>query len=205
MIEFFVNAYKDASVIQIALEIIAFLFGIISVVFAKNENILVYPTGLVSTIIIVYLMYQAQYYGDMTVNVYYSIMSFYGWIIWRKSNSENTVSISRTSTKQKWIGLLIFFATMVFTYLVYQFFNHQMEISNYIDIFTSGIFFTAMWLMALKKIESWTLWIIGDAIAIPLFAYRGLGILSLQYIIFLILAISAFNQWKKILNNSRQM
>ena len=94
--------------------------------------------------------------------------------------------------------------TMVFTYFVYVGFDYTIEIPNYIDILTSGIFFTAMWYMANKKLENWTLWIIANIITIPLYAYRGLGILSLQYIIFTILAISAYLEWKKILNNNIQ-
>jgi nicotinamide mononucleotide transporter len=66
----------------------------------------------------------------------------------------------------------------------------------------SGIFFTGMWYMANKKIENWTLWIIGDIIVTPLYAYRGLGMLALQYLIFTILAISAYLEWRKILNKS---
>jgi nicotinamide mononucleotide transporter len=88
---------------------------------------------------------------------------------------------------------------MIITYLVYVFFEYKLEIPNYIDIFTSGIFFTAMWYMALKKIENWTLWIIGDCIAVPLFAYRGLGMLSLQYFIFSIMAIVAYLSWRTYL------
>lgn len=204
MIEFFLNAYKNTSNTQITFEIIAFVFGIISVVMAKKENILVYPTGIISTIITVYLLYNAQYFGDMTMNVYYSIMSIYGWMMWRKSKNNSTISISTTTTKEKYIGFLFFLTTMIVTFFVYQFFEYAMEIPNYIDIFTSGIFFTAMWLMANKKIENWILWIVGDIIVVPLFAYRGLGMLALQYLIFTILAISAYYQWKKILNNNLQ-
>jgi nicotinamide mononucleotide transporter len=202
MIEFFLNAYKNTSNTQIAFEIIAFVFGIISVIMAKKENILVYPTGIIATIITVYLLYNAQYFGDMTVNIYYSIMSIYGWMMWRKSKNNSTISITTTTTKEKYIGFLFFLTTMIVTFFVYQFFDYAMEIPNYIDIFTSGIFFTAMWLMANKKIENWILWIVGDIIVVPLFAYRGLGMLALQYLIFTILAISAYYQWKKILNNN---
>ena len=73
---------------------------------------------------------------------------------------------------------------------------------NYIDILTSGIFFTAMWYMAKRKIENWTLWIIGDIITVPLYAYRGLGILALQYLIFTIIAIYAYLEWKKYLQKT---
>jgi nicotinamide mononucleotide transporter len=204
LLDFFIQQYKNVSTQQIALESTAFVFGILSVYFAKKENIWVYPTGLISTIITVYLLYQASYFGDMTMNAYYSIMSIYGWFNWSKSANEPELKITRTSKKEKIIGFLLFLLTMAFTYLVYVFFNYKLEIPNYIDIFTSGIFFTAMWYMALKKIENWTLWILGDLIAIPLFAYRGLGMLSLQYFIFTIIAIMAYLKWKRILNKYNQ-
>lgn len=203
MIEFFLNAYKTASNLQILLEFLAFVFGIISVWLAKKENILVYPTGLISTVITVYLLFKAQYFGDMTMNFYYSVMSIYGWIMWSKSKLKPNLEISRTNPKEKIIGTSFFLMTIIITFLVYRFFEYKLEIPNYIDIFTSGIFFTAMWYMALKKIESWTLWILGDCIAVPLFAYRGLGMLALQYLIFTILAIYAYLEWKKILNNKQ--
>ena len=203
MIDFFLNAYKNTSNFQIFLEFIAFVFGILSVWFAKKENILVYPTGIISTVITVYILYKAQYFGDMTMNFYYSIMSIYGWIMWTKSKNQTELEITNTNIKERLIGVGLFFLTMIITYLVYKFFEYKLEIPNYIDIFTSGIFFTAMWYMAIKKIENWLLWIIGDLIALPLFAYRGLGMLSMQYIIFTILAISAYLEWKTILNNKQ--
>ena len=201
MIDFLISQYKNASTTQICLEFLAFVFGIISVYCAKKENIWVYPTGLISTVITVYLLYQASYFGDMTMNAYYSIMSIYGWYKWMSKSKEPELLITRTNSKEKIIGFIFFILTMFITYLVYKFFDYKLEIPNYIDIFTSGIFFTAMWYMAIKKIESWTLWIIGDCIAVPLFAHRGLGMLSLQYLIFTILAILAYLEWKKILNN----
>lgn len=199
MFDFLFDQYKDASTTQIVLEFLAFVFGIASVFYAKKENILVYPTGLIATVITVYLLYQAKYFGDMTMNVYYSIMSIYGWYKWMSKSNQPDLEITRTSLKEKVIGVILFVATAFITYLVYKFFDYKLEIPNYIDIFTSGLFFTAMWYMALKKIENWTLWIIGDCIVVPLFAYRGLGMLSLQYLIFTILAIMAYLEWKKTL------
>ncbi len=199
MIDFFISQYKNASSLQIGAEFIAFCFGIMSVYFAKKENIWVYPTGLVSTLITVYLLYQAVYFADMTMNIYYSIMSIYGWYRWIPNAQLPGLKISRTTLQEKFIGFGLFVLTMIITYLVYVFFEYKLEIPNYIDIFTSGIFFTAMWYMALKKIENWTLWIIGDCIAVPLFAYRGLGMLSLQYFIFSIMAIVAYLSWRTYL------
>jgi len=199
MFEFLFDQYKNATIIQIVLEFMAFAFGIASVYYARKENILVYPVGLIATTITVYLMYQAHYFADMTMNFYYSVMSIYGWYKWKKNKSEPDLEITRTTKREKIIGVGLFVLTMCITYAVYAFFDYTLEIPNYIDIFTSGLFFTAMWYMALKKIENWTLWIIGDFIVVPLFAYRGLGMLSLQYLIFTVLAIMAYLEWKKTL------
>jgi nicotinamide mononucleotide transporter len=199
MFEFLFDQYKNALTTQIVLEFLAFVFGIASVFYAKKENILVYPTGLVTTVITVYLLYQAKYFADMTMNIYYSVMSVYGWYKWTSKSNGPNLEITRTTHREKVIGVLLFIATAIITYLVYKFFDYKLEIPNYIDIFTSGLFFTAMWYMALKKIENWTLWIIGDCIVVPLFAYRGLWMLSLQYLIFTILAIMAYLEWKRTL------
>jgi nicotinamide mononucleotide transporter len=201
MIEFFLNAYKDASTTQIILEFIAFVFGILSVWFAKKENIWVYPTGLIATIITTYLLYIVGYIGDMMINGYFAIMSIYGWYNWtRKGNNADNLAITRTDNREKIIGIVLFFATIFVVFEIYFLFDYEIKAANYIDIFASGIFFTGMWFMANKKIENWTLWILGDLIVTPLYAYRGLGMLSLQYLIFTILAISAYLKWKKSLN-----
>lgn len=203
MLDFFISQYQNASILQIVLEFLVFVFGIASVVLAKKENIWVYPTGLIATVITTYLLYQAKYFGDMTMNAYYSLMSLYGWYKWTAKTNEPAVKITRTNLREKLIGLGLFGLTMVITYMVYKFFDYILEIPNYIDIFTSGLFFTAMWYMALKKIENWTLWIIGDCIVVPLFAYRGLGMLSLQYFIFTILAVYGYLEWKKIIQEKK--
>ncbi|QMU66628.1 MAG: nicotinamide riboside transporter PnuC [Flavobacteriaceae bacterium] len=204
MFDFFLKSYQNTPTLFIVLEGIAFVFGIASVWYAKKENILVYPTGLIATIITVYLLYKATYFGDMMMNLYYSIMSIYGWWNWsRKKNNKTVVPISGTTVKEKIVGVFWMAATMLLTYSVYNYFGNEIKTENYLDIFTSGIFFTAMWYMANKKIENWTLWIFADIITVPLYAYRGLGMLSLQYLIFTILAIQGYNAWKKSLNKPR--
>lgn len=203
ILDFFLSAYKNTPALYIVLEAIAFVFGIASVWYAKKENILVYPTGLVATIITVYLLYKVEYFGDMMMNFYYSVMSIYGWWNWsRTKNNKIVVPISRTTFKEKIIGIILVIITMIVTYAVYLYFNNEIKTENYIDIFTSGIFFTAMWYMANKKLENWTLWIFADIITIPLYAYRGLGMLSLQYLIFTILAIQGYLAWKKSLHKN---
>jgi len=203
--DFFLDPYKEREFYLILLEAIAFVFGIASVVYAKKENILVYPSGLVATVITVYLFYVDALFGDMMMNFYYSVMSIYGWWNWaRVQNNEKVVHISRTNAREKGIGFILFIATMIVTYAVYKVFGTILSASNYIDIFTSGVFFTAMWYMANKKLENWTLWILADLITVPLYAYRGWGMLSLQYLIFTVLAIQGYMVWKKNINNNLQ-
>jgi nicotinamide mononucleotide transporter len=205
MIDFFLDSYKNAPFWHIFLEFLVFVFGILSVWFAKKENIWVYPTGLIATIISVYLLYVAGYLGDMIINGYFSVMSIYGWYVWAKGGkTDDYLPITRTNTKEKVIGILLFFTTVLVVYGIYNYFDYEIKEENYIDMIASGIFFSGMWYMAKKKIENWTLWIIGDIIVVPLYAYRGLGMLALQYLIFTILAISAYIEWKRILDNKIQ-
>ncbi|APA91365.1 MULTISPECIES: nicotinamide riboside transporter PnuC [Myroides] len=204
MIDFFFGAYREASTLQIVLESIVFIFGIMSVWYAGKENILVYPTGIIATIITVYLLYVIGYYGDMILNGYYSIMSVYGWYNWsRQKDGDTLLKISRTNTSEKIKGLIIFAVTLVIIYGVYHFSGKEILPENYIDIITSGIFFTGMYYMALKKIENWTLWIIGDIISVPLYAYRGYGILAVQFAIFTVLATMAYISWYKTINREK--
>lgn len=198
MNEFFFSMYRDVPGWIIALETIVFFFGILSVYFAKQQNIWVFPTGLIATTISVFLLYRAGYMADMTINLYYSLMSIYGWYCWAKpSENGKTLTVSRTSPNEKIIGVTLFVLTIIVTFTIYKIFDVTLLTENYVDLFTSGLFFTAMWYMARKKLENWTLWIVGDLITIPLYAYKGLGILSLQYVIFTVLALLGYLAWKK--------
>lgn len=202
VLDFFFEPYNGRSVLLIVLEAIAFVFGIVSVYLAKKEHIGVYPTGIVATLITMYLFFIDRLLGDMIMNAYYSIMSFYGWYEWSRVQDQKKVrQISRVNEKEKRIAFVLIIVTMIVMYAVYRLTGTPIASSNGIDILSSGLFFTAMWLMALKKLENWTLWIIANCISVPLYAYRGWGMLSLQYVIFTVLAIQGYNQWKKSLDS----
>ena len=199
MFETIINQYQSIPNWQIGIEIVIFIFGVLSVYFAKKENVLVYPTGIICTILSVYIMFHAKYYADMSINIYYSVMSIYGWFQWKKITNGEVLSISRTNLKEKIIGVILFLITALICIYIYKFFNYKLQINNYLDIFTTSLFFTAMWYMAKKKIENWTLWIVGNTFAVYIFFDRQLYIIAMQYIIFTILAISAYIEWKKYL------
>lgn len=200
--DFFLSSYSDYSSIDIILEFLAFWFGIISVVFAKKQNILVYPTGIICTIITMYLMYKVSLLGHILVNLLYTIISFFGWWNWsRRENNDLVVKVSKFTYNDLTKSLLIFFFIVFIAYFAHNFFatNFEGQIKE-LDILTSGIFVTAMWLMANKKLENWILWIIGNVITIPLYLSSDKIILSIQYVIFTILAVQAYIEWNKSLS-----
>ena len=203
MIDFLFAQYKDYPTHEIILEIVAIIFGLISVLFAKKNNILVYPTGIVSTLVFVYLLYKWELIGDMLINGYYTTMSIYGWYLWNlKKGGENEYPISIMNKKEVGKGIIIFVITVLFVILVYHFFDKFNSWTAYVDTFTTGIFFVGMWLMAKRKIENWILWIVGDLVSIPLYFYKGYTFTSLQYLIFTIIAIYAYLEWKKYLQKT---
>ena len=198
IIEFLLSPYQSASFQDIALEITAVLFGIASVYFAKQEKIAVYPTGIVSTVIYVYVCWTFELYGDFLINIYYTAMSIYGWILWSKINGDQTELQITYSTRKDWIkASAIFLSTAILVVLVYRYFDRFDRFTDYADTFTTGMFFAAMWLMANKKIEHWILWIIANSISIPLYLVKGLGFTAIQYFLFLILAYQGWLAWKK--------
>ena len=203
MIEFLFAQYKDYPNYLIALELIAVVFGIISVLFARKNNILVYPTGLISTILYVYILFEFQLYGDLIINFYYTIMSFLGWYLWSKTkDGHDEFPISNINRKEILVSTLIFTITLTFVALVYHFFDKFTDWTAYVDALTTGLFFVGMWLMAKRKIENWILWIIADAISIPLYFYKGLTFSSFQFILFTIIAILGYKEWKRFLQKT---
>ena len=204
MFDLLFQQYSDYQTLDISLEIIAVVFGILSVLFSKKNNILVYPTGMISTSIFTYLLFKWSLLGDMMINAYYFMMSIYGWYIWTRKVNNIVTPISKVSSPEKITSLIIFFFSLSFVYGIYNYFDKWGSYTSYIDNFTTAIFFVAMWLMANRKIENWIFWIIGNIISIPLYFYKGLTFTSIQYIIFTVIAISGYYTWKKILDNSNQ-
>lgn len=202
MLDFLFEQYKNYPTYEIVLEITAVIFGLLSVWFAKKDNILVFPTGLINTSIYVFLLWKWSLLGDMMINAYYFVMSIYGWYLWtRKKNNTAEYPIARITPFEKKMSVFIFFTTIAFVIAVYIFFNKFTHYTSYIDTFVTGIFFVGMWLMARRKIENWIFWIIGDIISIPMYFVKGYSFTSIQYLIFTIIAIFGYLEWKKILNN----
>lgn len=183
------------------LEVLGVFFGLLSVIYAKKESILVFPTGIISVLIYVYICFNARLYADMSINAYYFVMSVYGWYYWsRKDDAKHNTPIT-TNTKKDWIWsiTILLVSFVVLSQLLIHFTDSDVPI---IDALTTSIFFVGMQLMARKKIENWLAWIIGDFISIPLYYYKGLVLTSFQFFVFFIIAIFGYLSWKKTLELS---
>lgn len=183
------------------LEFIGVIAGIASVWFSRKENILVYPIGLVNTIIFVYISLEGSLYGEASVNLYYTVMSIYGWILWSRKNDKKEIVLQVTySNKKEWLQQLLFFAAFYIaifyslTYLKNIFYSNTVPLA---DAFASATAYTCMWLMAKKKVESWIWWIATNLASIPLYYIKGYAFTSVQYIILLVMAIAGWITWRQ--------
>ena len=181
------------------LEFIGVIAGIASVWFSRKENILVYPVGLINTIIYIFISVEGSLYGEASVNLYYTVMSIYGWILWSRRNEKKESLLQITySSRKEWLYQLLFFALFyigIYFALVYlkNVFN-----SNTIplaDAFASATAYTGMWLMAKKKVESWIWWIATNVASIPLYYIKGYAFTSVQYIVLLVMAVAGLITW----------
>lgn len=209
--QLFLKPYESYTTWQVILEAVAAVFGLLSVHFSVKKNIWVYPTGLVSTVIYVFLLYRFGLLGDMLINFYYTVMSIYGWILWAKNSSDQVhIEVNRTSRVEWRTAAGLFALSVAFVAIVYYFkpaidqgfridgvslgWAH-LDWANWLDVITTAIFLVGMWLMARRKIENWLFWIVGDFICVPMMMYKGLAITSIQYFVFTIMAIIGYRQW----------
>lgn len=195
----FLNNLRDTT----WLEIIAVALGIASVWYARRENILVYPTGIVSVLIYVYICFFSRLYADAGINFFYFVMSVYGWYKWtHNTDTGRTLEISINSKRQQVAGIGLTIASYwTILGLIWLFnFDDKVYMNSYVpwvDSFTTAIFLVGMLLMARKKVENWIYWIIADIVSIPLYFMKGLVFTSFQYVVFLILAILGYIEWRK--------
>jgi nicotinamide mononucleotide transporter len=183
------------------LEAIAVVFGIASVFFSRRESIWVYPVGMVNTIIYIYISFEGQLLGEASVNIYYTIMSIWGWWLWGRRNPQHEkVLLISTSSAKEWRQQLLFFALFyigIYAALTYLKKDFAQGAIPWADAFASATAYTGMWLMAKKKVESWWWWIFTNLASIPLYFVKGYVFTSFQYILLVVLAVLGLLEWQK--------
>lgn len=172
-------------------EVFAVLFLLLSVGFAVKNNILTWPTGIISNVIYMYIFYNLNIFGNTFIQAVFILQSIDGWYKWKNNNTRKISTLDTIDFTQTII------ATMVLSFLVYFFLVLTDSKSPILDSSTTAISIMGVILLSLKKVESWYFWILTDIIYIWFFLKEGLYLSSLTYIIILILAIIGLIQWKK--------
>jgi nicotinamide mononucleotide transporter len=195
------QSFIDGLLQTSALEFIAVLAGIASVWFSKKEQVLVYPVGLINTTIFVYLSFKGHLLGEASVNIYYTVMSVYGWWLWtRKNDQQQTILQIQFSTNKELLQQLLFFAAfyvVLYTALSFSKASFAPGAIPWADALSSAAAYTGMWLMAKKKVESWYYWIATNIFSIPLYFVKGYVFTSVQFFVLLMLAIAGLIEWRK--------
>ena len=183
------------------LEAIAVMAGILSVWYSRQEHILVYPIGLINTTIYIYLSLQGQLYGEASVNLYYTVVSLYGWAAWsRKDAQQQHVLRIQHSTRGGWIAQLAFFLLcflLIFALLSQLKESFAPGAIPWADALASAAAYTGMWLMTRKKVESWYWWILTNIVSIPLYVVKGYAFTGVYYLILFFLAVNGLFEWRK--------
>jgi nicotinamide mononucleotide transporter len=183
------------------LEFIAVLSGIVSVWYSRCEDILVYPTGLINTLAYVWLSFHSSLFGEASVNLYYTVLSIYGWILWAKKDQQHRVVLHITkSSRKELVQQFAFFGTgyaLMFFALTFLKRGFAPMAIPWADAFASATAYTGMWLMTKKKVESWHWWIATNIASIPLYFVKHYVFTSVYYIVLLILAVAGLVEWSK--------
>jgi nicotinamide mononucleotide transporter len=182
-------------------EYIAVVAGIVSVWFSKKENILVYPVGLINTIIYVYLSFKYHLIGEAGVNFYYTVISIWGWFLWSKKDVQQQPKLGISFSNKKEVAQQVLFFALL--YIVIYFLLRYLKGAFYegaipwADALASAAAFTGMWLMTRKKVESWWWWIVTNIASIPLYFVKGLVFTSVYYLVLLLFAFSGLSEWRR--------
>ena len=196
----FIDGMKQTS----WLEYIAVFTGIAGVWLQKKENIWVFPIGLVNTIIYVWISVKGNLFGEASVNLYYTVVMIYGWILWAKKDTHQHHIVNiKFSTAKEWLQQILFFAffyTTIFFILTFVKKSFAPNAIPWADAFASATAYTGMWLMANKKVESWYWWIATNIASIPLYFVKHYVFTSVYYLILLIMAFFGLVEWMKRAN-----
>ncbi|WP_037318023.1 nicotinamide riboside transporter PnuC [Salegentibacter sp. Hel_I_6] len=184
------------------LQAIGTIFGVVQVLLARKNNIHNYLFGIVSILISLFVMYRSKLYADIILNLYYLVMSIYGWFYWKfgRKAKETPISYSDKKDLLKAFGIVL----ACFTLMTYWLRFHTDSDVPFWDATVSGFAWAGMWLMAKRKMENWIFLNISNSIAIPLLIYKELYIYAGLTVFLFIVGTSGYFKWRKIINNEKR-
>lgn len=181
------------------LEWTAVAFGVSQVLLARKNNILLYPTGIISVCCASILLFQSSLYAETLLQGYYLLMSIYGWANWQSRSASGASKITRSSSREKWITWAIAGVGWGLLYWILRTYTDS-DVSG-VDAFVSSTAWAGMWLLAKRKLENWIWLNVSNLVAIPLLLYKQLLMFSILTLILFVVAIFGYLDWKKTLDN----
>lgn len=179
------------------LEIIAVLTAIIYLFYSIKADKMLWFYGFISSCIFVYICYNAGIYAETAINLYYVIISIYGWIHWTVFKGTKAKEIPYSKIKSHEILITLVITVFLYGLIFYVLKNYTDSKVPILDSLTTALSITATWLLARKIIENWLLWIVTDALLIGLFYYKGLYLASFLNLVYTIMAVSGYLTWKR--------
>ncbi|HZK77720.1 MAG TPA: nicotinamide riboside transporter PnuC [Gemmatimonadaceae bacterium] len=179
-------------------EIVAAVFGVISVFLSVRQNIWSWPTAIVNVGMYIVVFYRSKLYSDTGLQVVYVVLNFYGWYQWLYGGKNRTeLPVSRTGARR---GAILVVIGAVSTAALGTFVSHNTDASlPYMDALTTSTSLVAQWMMTKKLLENWIVWVAVDVVYIGMYIYKDLYVTSLLYAIFLGLSVMGYLQWKRSL------
>jgi len=185
------------------IELLGTIFGLLYIFFSIKQNIWCWPIGLISSVIYVSVFFNAKFYADMGLQLYYVFISIYGWYYWiygGKSTSKNQLEVTTTGLK---LGFLLFLVNLgLFLFISFVLVNFTDSEIPYWDALTTAASIVATWMLAQKKIEHWILWIIVDTVSLGLYIYKELYATVILFAVYTVLAFFGYLEWKKSLQKT---
>ena len=184
---------------ELIIEIIAVVTGLLSVWFSKKINVLVFPIGIISVLLYVFIFIKNELYANAGINFIYFLISVFGWWNWKRTNDKSLKSKGNDELKVTFLNgkeNIIVYSLFTITFLSIVIFSNSV-IATKLDYITSAAGLIAMMLTSLKKVENWIFYLFADIVLIPLCIYNGLYLTSLQYVAYTILAIMGLISWSK--------
>jgi nicotinamide mononucleotide transporter len=184
-------------------EVLAVVFGIVSVYLSTREHIWSWPTALVNVGLYFVVFYEAKLYADMGLQVVYFGLSLYGWYEWLYGGANRTeLHVSRT-TRPLGVRLLIIgvVCAAVLGTLLARFTDAALP---YVDSATTSTSLVAQWMMTRKILENWAVWLAVDVVYVGMFIFKHLYLTAGLYTVFFVLAAMGYVQWKRSLAERRE-
>jgi nicotinamide mononucleotide transporter len=180
------------------IEIIAAVFGVVSVFLSVKQNIWSWPTAIINVGLYIIVFFESKLYADTGLQVVYVVLNAYGWYHWLYGGKNRTeLPVSKTSAR---LGTLLGMLVLAGTAVIGTFLSRQTDAAlPYVDAFTTSTSLVAQWMMTRKLLENWIIWVAVDVIYIGMYIYKSLYVTAVLYLIFLILSALGFVQWKRSL------